>query len=301
MRYAVALHERLLTVVDRETGHARAPKAANRGTIKGISSKSRYRLIKFLSQISRPDEPVFITLTYRNFSDSFKDWKRHLHNFRRVVADEFPDYCGIWRLEFQKRGAPHFHILAWLVREVPLDWLQTRLSEIWCRVIGQQSEANKEYGVTVEPCTDFRRSAFYISVYQAKDSQDRDDIQTGREWGHWKKDRLGLEPIRVADLDRSGVLLLRRVLRRHYVSFMRVSGRKPKAYLRALRRDQPFSNFLPFAQSRRLLEWVGSEQLGSECPAIDLGEPSPCKSINSCSWQLSQLLHSSSSLAVAEL
>jgi hypothetical protein len=273
MRYAVALHERIMTVTDTHSGHSRAPKAAKRGTIKGISSKSRYRLIKTLAQISRPDEPVFITLTYRDFSTSFEDWKSHLHNFRRRIAADFPDYCGLWRLEFQERGAPHYHILAWLAQSVSVAQLRDRLADVWTRVIGQETAANHEHGVEVAPVTDFRQTAFYISLYQAKDKQDRKDIDTGREWGFWKKERLGLKPIEIAHLDGRQFLLLRRTLRRSYVSYMRrnrggtvsrsgaVVGRGRKAagsYLRALRRNQPFSNFLPFYESRSLVEWVRS-------------------------------------------
>jgi hypothetical protein len=270
MRYTVALHERVWTVTDNQTGHSRAPKTANRGTIKGISSKSRYRLIRILAQISRPDEPVFITLTYRNFTDDFATWKRHLHNFRRVLADDFPEYCGLWRLEFQERGAPHFHILAWLVREVGLEALQARLKTIWCRVIGQTTAANLEFGCTVEPVTDFRRTAFYISLYQSKDSQDRKDIDTGREWGVWKRERLGLEPVSTVTLTATQFQLLRRTVRRNYENFLRRSGKGfttsgaegstvVRGYLRALRRDQPFTNFLPYHQARKLVEWVSRE------------------------------------------
>lgn len=267
MRFAVALHERVLTVADTHTGHSRAPKAAKRGTVKGISSKSRMRLIRLLAQISRPDEPVFITLTYRGFAVDFRTWKTHLHNFRRVLADDFPDYCGLWRLEFQERGAPHFHILAWLVREVVLAEVEARLAQVWCRVIGQETAANLEHGCTVEPVTDFRACAFYLSLYQAKDSQDRKDINTGREWGVWKRERLGLQPISKTLFDGREFNLFRRIIRRHYVSFLRRSGKgttytdadgKPvvRGYLRALRRPQGFTTFLPYQHAAKLVRWI---------------------------------------------
>lgn len=267
MRYSVALHERILTVVDTEKGHSRAPKTARRGNIKGISSKSRYRLIKLLAKINRPDEPLFITLTYRSFTDVFADWKRHLDNFRRVLADDFPELAAVWRLEFQKRGAPHFHILLWLGVVRLLSEVEARLTEIWTRVIGQREAANVEHGCEVVPVTDFRKSAFYISVYQAKDGQDRDDIATGREWGVWGRKRLGFAPIQNVPLTRPQFLLFRRTLRGLYVSHLRVTGKglvgdtgKKRGYLAALESDQPFSNFLPFQHAARLVRWCVSER-----------------------------------------
>lgn len=263
MRYTVQLHERILSIADTESGSPLAPKNAFRGTIKGISSKSRYRLIKKLAKINRPDEPIFITLTYRSFTDCFVDWKTHLDNWRRRISASFPEYAGVWRLEFQKRGAPHYHVLLWLGKEVPLADFQRRCTEIWCRCIGQTDAANFEYGCTVEPVTDFRQSAFYLSVYQAKDAQDRTDIHTGREWGLWHRKRLRLAPVRSASITGPQLRLFRRLVRRQYESFMRSSGKglrdrtgATRGYLRGLRRDQPFSCFMPFAAAYKLVEFV---------------------------------------------
>lgn len=266
MPFLVSLHERLLTIQDTHPGRAIADKnRPPRGTIKGISSSSRYRLIKLLAKISRPDEAVFITLTYRNFTDDFTVWKRHLHSFGKRLRYHYPQMAALWRLEFQKRGAPHFHILAWLARDANVDELRNRFAAIWCKIIGQETAANLEYGVEVAAVTDFRASAFYLSVYQAKDSQERDDIATGREWGVWNRDGLRLEPVEQTEITRQQFLLFRRVLRRHYSAFMRRTGKTERVkiggksvarpYLRALRRDQPFSNFLPFALSRQVLSW----------------------------------------------
>jgi len=258
-RYAVALHERVLVVTDLEAGIARAPKHARRSVVRGISSKSRYRLIRYLAQITRPDEAVFITLTYRNFSDDYQVWKEHLHGFHMWLVYHYPDLAGFWRLEFQVRGAPHFHLLLWLGDVTELDSFREDCKRAWCRIIQQRSAANLVYGCTVEPVTDWRKSAFYISVYQAKDNQDRDDIQTGREWGIWGKERLGLDPVSTVNLSRKGFLLFRRCIRRSYRAFQRgpqgTAARKKSGYLRALRADQPFTNFMPYGAAAILAAW----------------------------------------------
>ena len=259
-RYTVALHERIFAITDTQRGSPRASKIAPRGNVKGISSKSRYRLIKYLAKVSRPDEPVFITLTYREFLENFGVWKEALHAFHQALKYYFPLLCGFWRLEFQKRGAPHFHLLLWLGAEADVETLHETVTQLWCRVIGQTSEANLKYGATVERVCDFRKSAFYISVYQAKDAQDRRDICTGREWGIWGKARLGLEPVSSIAIDAPTLLLLRRTLRRLYVSFMRKAGRKTNGrYAHALKGNDCFSNFLPFYLAFRLVKWCEGE------------------------------------------
>jgi len=209
----------------------------------------------------KPDSPpVLLTLTMRDVVDISEAYKNYSLFFKRMrTAWGGLSWIGV--PEFQKRGAPHFHILAWLAKEVSLEWVRERLSQIWSRVICQRSAANLEHGCTVEPVTDFRACSFYMSVYQSKDSQDRKDIATGREWGAWHKERLGLEPVKDAILTEGETLLVRRSLRRMYVSFMRRCGKSGHAirrssYFRALSRDQPFTNFLPLHTSNALLEWV---------------------------------------------
>lgn len=258
-RYRVALHERVIHVSDTEGGLARAPNRSPRGIVRGISRKSRYRLIRYLSKVTRPDEAVFITLSYRDFVDDFVVWKAHLNGFHSWLSYHFPLVAGFWRLEFQQRGAPHFHLLLWLGDVVELEAFRRLVSDAWTKRIDDGSRAHREHGAKVEPVTDFRKTAFYISAYAAKETQDRTDIATGREWGIWGRERLGLEPIQSVDLSGSAFTLFRRVIRRGYVAYCRRSGIEPTAYLRALRADQPFTSFLPFGTSARLALWCADQ------------------------------------------
>jgi len=256
MRFAVSLHERIFSVTDRSTGHARRANNAKRGLVSGLSSKSRLRLIRFLAQVSRPDEPVFVTLTYRDFTEESASWKRDLDAWCKRLCAHFPSCCAVWRLQFQRRGAPHYHLLIWLGDSGDREGLRDMFARWWLRIINQDTPENWRYGVDLEVVTDFRKCAFYISLYASSGEQDRTDILTGREWGCVRPGRLGLAPVVQTNLSVGGVLLLRRVLRRSYLSFMRQRNRKvTSGYLRALRGGQGFTNFLPFAQSYRLVQW----------------------------------------------
>lgn len=256
MRYRVELHERIFRVSDTETGVARASKNPVRGAVRGISKKSRSRLVRLLAKINRPDEPLFVTLTYREFTEDFEAWKADLHRFVCSFRYHFPQLAGVWRLEFQKRGAPHYHVLLWLGDESPLEGVTARIRSCWLAAIGQHSEANEKHGVEVEPCTDFRRSAFYIAAYQAKDHQDRTDILTGREWGVWARERLNLAAVATVELCSNGLRLFRRIVRRGYIAHQRRHGFRVGHFAQSLGVEQPFSAFMPLAASYRLAGWV---------------------------------------------
>jgi len=242
--------------VERRDGGVSRGRVAKRGAVSGMSSRSRYRLIKFLAKVNRPDAPVFLTLTYREFTEDYKVWKKHLDGFRQALSYYYPSLAALWRLEFQQRGAPHFHVLLWLGAESDLFNIEALCRRLWLKVIDQDTAANRLHGVTVELVNDFRKTAFYISLYQAKDGQDRTDILTGREWGCWNRSALNIAPVETVDLSDAGCRLFRRLLRRAYCAHCRSVGRAVGPYSRALSREQNFSSFLSYSEGRRILKWV---------------------------------------------
>ena len=98
-----------------------APKGGKRGKIKGFSFASRRRMMYTLARVRRDAElPCFVTLTYPNIFPSPLESKKHLDIFIRRLKRAYP-HCGfIWKLEPQKRGAPHYHLLVWGCDEVSL-------------------------------------------------------------------------------------------------------------------------------------------------------------------------------------
>ena len=52
-----------------------------------------------------------LTLTYHSIPTSGKVVKEHLHTIRKNIIDRYPDSVLIWKLEFQMRGAPHYHLI----------------------------------------------------------------------------------------------------------------------------------------------------------------------------------------------
>ncbi len=264
MRYEVELYDRLVTVKDTRGGTARAAKNAPRGYVRGMSNKSRTRLLRLFAQIRRPDPAWFVTLTYHDFVEDFEQWKRDLDTFHRAIVRRYPDHAGLWRLQFQQRGAPHYHLLLWTccpdeTREDFEAWCACA----WLRIIGQDRRANREHGVDVEHVTDIRGCGFYLALYNSDREQDRRDIRTGREWGVWHKERLVGPPLEKAFVDERGLCLLRRVVARCGRAFARTQGRKRRSHFwDGLKRQQPFTRFLPYEESTRLLRWVTREAAG---------------------------------------
>jgi len=102
-----------------------------RGKINGFSRASRRRLLYTIARIKREATlPLFVTLTYPDKFPNPARSKRDLKIFTQRLKREYPGSGLIWKLEPQKRGAPHYHMLVWgvpfsdLVGWVPFTWYQ---------------------------------------------------------------------------------------------------------------------------------------------------------------------------------
>lgn len=111
-----------------------------RGKIGEFSAKSRRNLLGRLSGFAAlPD--LFDTLTYPgewSRWESPEAWKRHLDTFGKRLLRRYPTAYAEWKLEPQRRGAPHFHLLVWLgfrpsddVHQEHMAWL----SQAWAEVV----------------------------------------------------------------------------------------------------------------------------------------------------------------------
>jgi len=82
-----------------------------RGRIRGFSAKARSRLLRlFARMMMKGVRATFITLTFRRFPTN-AEAKRSLKAFMQYIRDNYPEASAVWRMEHQKRGAIHFHLL----------------------------------------------------------------------------------------------------------------------------------------------------------------------------------------------
>ncbi len=221
-----------------------------RGEVTEFSKQSRRRLLKLLNSIDREAVklPVFITLTYpRTWPEDPQTWKDHLKAFRKRLERKYGQFSAVWRLEFQKRGAPHFHLLCF----IDLDFVNDRDALVqlrvdcdndWYEVCGRISIKHLKAGVNVEPPRSWR-GINYLAKYMAKLETLAPGVRPGRLWGVWRKDRLPIsydhQPMKLRD-----AIKVRRVLRKY-------AHRRGRGELRTM------DVFLSYQTSRRVLSWLG--------------------------------------------
>lgn len=169
---------------------------ARRGVVVGFSRRSRKRLIeKTLAWDTNFKSAYFVTLTYPgSYSSDSRTWKNDLAKFAKRLRRRFPGISGFWRLEFQRRGAPHFHLL---LDNVPVPWMEfTRFVTLAWGDIAHRGDIHEgRYATNVRPCDTRRKAVRYVSKYMGKQDDNRfvdqesgeivalDKLLAGRVWG----------------------------------------------------------------------------------------------------------------------
>jgi len=185
-----------------------------RGKIGGFSYSSRRRLMRTLGAIDkRADLPLFVTLTYpKEFPTDGKIWKLHLKKFVERFRYHFPEACGIWKLEPQKRGAPHYHMLVWgAARMDVLLWV----SQAWYEIVGSGDEKHLLAGTQVQKVRSWRGVMSYASKYFGKTFQVTGWDNPGRFWGVFHRDLLPWSEVYETDLTYRKAVEIMRCLRRY--------------------------------------------------------------------------------------
>lgn len=176
---------------------------SRRSFIKEWSEKSRDNLMGLCRELEAlGDKPShMITLTYP------ADWvtvcpdgakaKKHLEAFRkrltRYLAKRDIEFNCLWFLEFQSRGAPHFHLLIWgegLKDRMNIKNLRSHVSRGWASIVNHpdknEYQKHLKAGTRVEKV---RKEHFgYAMKYAAKPEQKEvpEGFQdVGRFWGIW--------------------------------------------------------------------------------------------------------------------
>jgi len=157
-----------------------------RGSISEFTNRSRSRLLKKISQLSKNNNPLFVTLTYHNdYPGDYEGYKYDLHRFFISLRNHFPEVGIIWKLEFQKRGAPHFHLLMW---GVDLSEGMDFIPREWNRMVSPGDEIHLKWHrgeYQNKPCVQLIKSWNGVKAYAAKEMGKTQGLaeQPGRFWG----------------------------------------------------------------------------------------------------------------------
>jgi len=134
----------------------------HRSTVTEFSANSRRRMLRKLARIA-PKRVVFVTLTYPERYPDPNKAKDHLRAFFERIRRRYPDSSGIWRMEFQERGAPHFHILFCELPFVPFS----ELRRWWTEIIREFVDGHLPR-VRIEQIKSRRGAFYYCAKYCAK-------------------------------------------------------------------------------------------------------------------------------------
>lgn len=202
-----------------------------RGIVLGFSAGARRRLMRKIAMLRVDVRPLFVTMTYPGeFASDPKQWKVDLDDLAQRFRRAYPEGAFIWRLEPQKRGAPHFHLL---VYGVSLDAdLAGWWRDAWYTVVGSGDERHLVHGVELEAIRSARGVRSYVSKYIAKKqvalaAEVDDEIDwslVGRWWGvRYGKNLPFSQVMQVASLSYIESVRVLRAAR----GYLRSVGRRP--------------------------------------------------------------------------
>lgn len=138
-----------------------------------FSRKSRRRLMDAFHSWQVPDgyKRYHIVLTYPAiYSPDWKVWKDNLKAFKRKIQNVFGDNLqGYWRLELQKRGAPHYHLLIALQKgAVTNKKLKKLVTKWWAAIAHSNDQYEGKYATQVKVIHNDKMAQNYVSKYVAK-------------------------------------------------------------------------------------------------------------------------------------
>lgn len=207
-----------------------------RKRIHAFSAASRKRMFELFHRL-RVKRFVFITLTYGQQFPDVETAKYHLELFIAKLKYRFPKLAGVWRIELQERGAPHFHLLMTYLPFIDKDEICT----MWEKIIGKQYRNNsKPFGgsrrktfTRIELCKSKKKVFGYLAKYVAK----RSDVENvaggfnsvayrqicGKHWGIIGKENLPYAPLRQVEFDGNASIFFQfRRSCRNYYRFLKV-------------------------------------------------------------------------------
>lgn len=175
------------------TPHIRDTRA-RRGTVRVFSRRSRTRLMQWLCSLPRDlvgRGLLFVTLTYpRAYPGDWHVWKAQLRAWFERLRRRLPAAGATWKLEPQKRGAPHFHLLVVGAPFMAKDWL----SRSWYEVVNSGDQRHLRAGTQVQLAHSHRGVLAYAAKYTAKANELPADWQdgVGRYWGVFGRAHFGV-------------------------------------------------------------------------------------------------------------
>lgn len=183
MKAIITQQGTLFKVKTQNSGELSKPRShGKRGKVTAFSNASRKRLLELFATIDAK-KYLFLTLTYGERFPDTRRAKAHLKAFIMRLQRRYETLSGVWRVEYQERGAPHFHLI---LMNVPfID--KKLIVDLWEAVIGHeyQNNTHNDSGdrnrtfTRIEAIRKHKKVMAYISKYVAKkEGKDGDKVQS---------------------------------------------------------------------------------------------------------------------------
>jgi len=181
--------------------------ASNKRAITEFNFRTSGRIKRYLSCCNAVYS-LFGTLTYpSDYPTDGREVKRHLANFikrlrrqcyKTMRPDEYGSWSVFWFLEFQQRGAPHFHFFCTHSPvptksgyedrpEQPIELARKWMAKAWFECVGSGDEKHLRAGTQLDYFRTGRAGTIsYASKYARKQEQKRIPegfSEIGRFWG----------------------------------------------------------------------------------------------------------------------
>src|SRR5687768_11500864 len=162
------------------------PRHANhsrRGRVLGFPRPAQrrfeVRLSKFRDEVIR--RASFVTLTYPDNYPTLAKSRHHLKLFLLRLRRKYRHSCIVWRLEYQGRLAPHYHLLLLGVEHVDLDFVWLQLA--WHTVVRSEDPHHLSMGLSLREPNYKDDRADAVRNYLIKSDANIPPEHTGRFWG----------------------------------------------------------------------------------------------------------------------
>lgn len=193
----------------------------NRGEITSFSDAAARRLrTEFLTgYVPGFNLWAFTLTTHGNFTPV--QWRSAMKRMRMTVKRA--GWAGLWRVELQKRKAPHAHVALWL----PPGTFRARVADAWLRSTGEENDPLAEEHAVVGRMIPQDESGW--AVYMALHDGKHKEAQLGwlgKQWGVWNGSAFARRDPERFELDR-----------REHAAFLRVLVRYDRSKREALVRD----------------------------------------------------------------
>jgi len=161
------------------------------------SNGSRFRLKWFLATLTRAEvgRAIILTLTYPSEFPAPEDhatYKNHLRVFYQGLCRHFPGCSGVWKLEFQQRGAAHFHLICLNLHGEEIDALRVWVETRWYKIAHNGDKHLGKAACNLERIKTAAGGMSYLVKYVSKGDQTMPGNFTGRYWAssgkricHW--------------------------------------------------------------------------------------------------------------------